>query len=630
MSPDAPTIVIVDDADEVRFLVRTRLRLSGRVNVIAEGADGTDAVVMAAEHSPDLMLLDVSMPGMDGLTALPLVLEASPRTRVVVFSGFKEQGLVEKAEALGAAAFIEKSTPIDTLVERLVSIHHAAAGTAAPFARAADTVTGVRSADQRVLDEHLERFREVFEAAAIGMATMTLAGTLVRVNTALANLMARRRDDLVGTFYGDLTDGRGAEVVDALDEIRKHPVDIIHLEHGVSDATDGVQLRSTLAPVRDSGGRPLYVFLQVQDVTAERQALARLRRSEQRFRLLVEAVEDYAIFMLSPEGVVASWNAGAERSKGYTADQIIGQHFRVFYPPEMQERRHPEHELQAALREGRYEEEGWRVRKDGTRFWANVVITALFDEQGEHVGFAKVTRDTTERRRLEQRLQQAAADQAEFLAVTAHELRTPIGVLGGAAQTLADFWTEMTDDERGELFESMATSTNRLRRLLADLLTASRLQTRALEVESTTVPVDGFLSDAISAVRQTSPGVAIHLEAPPDLFVIGDRDRLAQVMDNLIANALRHGAPPVHVVVTCEEDRVLVRVSDDGSGVPEGMQGRLFDRFATGRSKGGTGLGLFIVRELVRAQGGEAYYEPATAENPAGVFVVSLRRAGSP
>ena len=163
--------------------------------------------------------------------------------------------------------------------------------------------------------------------------------------------------------------------------------------------------------------------------------------------------------MLDPTGHVVSWNAGAQRSKGYTAEEIIGQHFRVFYPPEVQARRHPEHELEVALRDGHYEEEGWRIRKDGSRFWANVLITAVFNAAGEHIGFAKVTRDTTERRRLRagararrtrrsppanaeleslnQRLRQAADDQSQFLAVTAHELRTPIGVLGGSADTLS-------------------------------------------------------------------------------------------------------------------------------------------------------------------------------------------------
>src|SRR5690606_59255 len=122
-----------------------------------------------------------------------------------------------------------------------------------------------------------------------------------------------------------------------------------------------------------------------------------------------EAVNDYAIFMLDPAGRVASWNPGAERSSGWTADEIIGQHFRVFYPPEKQAERHPEHELELALRDGRYDEEGWRVRRDGSRFWAHVTITAGRDSQGELVGFGKVTRDDTSRREANELLEDANA-----------------------------------------------------------------------------------------------------------------------------------------------------------------------------------------------------------------------------
>jgi PAS domain S-box-containing protein len=629
MESAVPTIVLVDDAAEVRLLVRTRLRVDGRITVVAEGADGAEAVSHAAEHQPSLMLLDVSMPGTDGLEALPRVLEVSPRTRVVLYSGFEEHGLAERGAQLGAAAFVEKSTPIDALVEQLLAVLHGSAPSpeAVPGEAPAAAEPTAGAEDRAVLDEHLERFREVFEEAAIGMATMTLAGTVVRANRALAALTGLPAEQLVGRYYGDLTDGRGEAIAAALDDVRHHPVNVLQLEHGVTGADDGRILQATLAPVRDSAGRPLYLFLQAQDVTDARRAMEELRRSEQRFRLLVEAVEDYAIFMLSPEGVIASWNAGAERSQGYKAEEIIGQHFRVFYPPEVQAAKHPEHELELALRDGHYEEEGWRVRKDGSTFWANVLITAVLDEQGEHIGFAKVTRDTTERRRLQQRLQRAAAEQEQFLAVTAHELRTPIGVLGGAAQTLTEHWSELEDVERAELLEAMSSSTGRLRRLLADLLTASRLQSSALEFERAPVAVDDVLRKAVTDARRTSPAAEILEECPAGLTVLGDRDRLAQMLDNLIGNALRHGRPPVRVAVTDGVDEVTIRVSDSGSGVSEEMTPRLFDRFATGMRKGGTGLGLFIVRELARAQGGDADYETPAEGSPAGAFVLTLPKA---
>lgn len=653
MNAAPATIVIVDDAAEVRSLVKTRLRLSGLLDVVGEGADGEDAVELARRHRPGLMLLDVSMPDTDGFQALPRVLDVSPATRVVLYSGFEEEGLEEKALELGARAFIPKSAPIGSLAERLRSLlledWPATAGFRPDEPETAPSPhpepDRPEAVDRRVLDEHLERFREVFEEAAIGMATMTLTGHLVRVNRAMAALMQRSADELVGVSYSSLAAGSAQQIEDALLEIRSRPVGSVHLEHRVTGATDDRSVRATLAPVRDSAGRALYLFLQAQDVTAERAAIEALRTSEERFRMLVEAVEDYAIFMLDPTGHIVSWNAGAQRAKGYTADEIIGQHFRVFYPPEQQRIRHPEHELEIAVREGHYSEEGWRIRKDGSRFWANVLITAVFDSSGRHIGFSKVTRDSTERRRLEQerehavealgtanteleelnaRLRQAAEDQAQFLAVTAHELRTPIGVLGGTAQTLSAHWKELGDEERTELLDAMTTSTTRLRRLLADLLTASRLQASALDMTPEPVRLSSILEQAVAHARRAHPDADIVLEASADVTLSVDGERLAQALDNLLSNALVHGAPPVHVTATATTETLEIRVSDSGPGVSDTMRPRLFDRFATGRRRGGTGLGLYIVRELARAHGGDALYEPPRPESPAGSFLIRL------
>ncbi|HYF72956.1 MAG TPA: PAS domain S-box protein [Nocardioides sp.] len=646
-----PSIVIVDDAAEVRALVRTRLRLSGRLEVVGEGSNGVEAVAAARELRPALLLLDVSMPVMDGLEALPRVLEASPRTRVVMYSGFSEEGLAQRARELGAVAFLEKSTSLDQLADQLVGLLD---GAGAPPQPGEPAVPALDEADRTVLREHLERFREVFDDAAIGMATVTLAGQVVRANAALAALLGRRLEDLVGTAYGELAGARAHLVEDALDQILSGRSRVVQLEHDVVDtagAADGAPSRrvmATVAPVLDRSQRPLYLFLQVQDVTAERRAEEQLRRSEARFRLLVENVEDYAIFMLSPEGRVESWNAGAQRIKGYTEAEIVGRHFRTFYPPEVQAARHPEHELELAVRDGHYEEEGWRIRKDGTRFWANVLITTVYDQDGQHIGFAKITRDTSSRRAmLEERervaaalaeanaqLQQAAEDQAHFLAVTAHELRTPVGVLAGTAEMLAAHGEALSEEERRELLEGMTSSAGRLRRLLADLLTASRLQASALELELEPVDVGKLVDAAAEGARRAHPGAVVEVDVEPGLVVEGDRDRLAQAVDNLVVNALRHGVPPVLLTARGREGGeggeggrlVEIEVRDGGAGVSAEMRDRLFDRFATGRAGGGTGLGLYIVRQLARSHRGDASYRPGAA-GTSGSFVITLPRA---
>jgi PAS domain S-box-containing protein len=392
-----------------------------------------------------------------------------------------------------------------------------------------------------------------------------------------------------------------------------------------------------VAAVQDSAGRPLYLFLQVQDVTLRRAAVDALRASEERFRLLVAGVVDYAIFMLDPEGRIASWNAGAERIKGYTSDEALGQHFRIFYSPEAQAQRHPERELEEAAADGRYEEEGWRIRKDGSRFWANVVITPVFDVAGDLVGFAKFTRDVTERHRVAEaearvaqeaqeannRLREADELKSEFMAITAHELRNPIAVLGGFASILLDRSHQLEEEERRQLLRGVGTQAARLNRLVEDLLVASRLDAGALEIHRDELDLGPLIAEASSGVGGLD-GTPIEVDCPPVLTVVGDRDRLNQMLVNYISNAVKYGSPPLRVEARPNAGFAEVRVLDAGGGVEPEAVPRLFEKFsrATKSATGGTGLGLFIVRGLARAQGGDAWYEPGAPTGACFAFSV--------
>ena len=623
-----PTVVVVDDAADLRHLVRLRLRLSGRFDVVAEGADGYDAIRLATEHRPAVLLLDVSMPGLGGLEALPQILAVSPETHVVLYSGFSEEGLAARGIELGATAFIEKSVAIDRLADELA----AALGRPTPDPVPAEKSELAEAAE--LIADHLERFREVFDEAAIGMATVTLTGLVVRANAAFAELFSRDAVDLVGRSYTGLADPEDTEALRAtMVELGTGERRIATVEHGATTTRGPRRIDATLAAVQGRHGQPLYLFLQAQDITEARHTVEALQLSEQRFRMLVAAVRDYAIFMLDTEGRIASWNAGAERIKGYAAEEIIGQHFRVFYPPEQQQSRHPEHELELALRDGSYEEEGWRVRKDGGRFWASVAITAIRDSQGRHIGFAKVTRDVTERRqaaeereRMNEQVARAAAEQAQFLAVTAHELRGPVSILGGTADMLAAHWDELAADERNDLLSGMRSSATRLQRLLGDLLTAARVEAGAIELQREPTVVADVVTEVVAALHRTDPELDVEVFVPGDLLVLTDRGRFAQSLENLVGNARRYGHRPVRIGAVPRGDHVDVRVGDGGPGVPPDVEGRLFERFVTGERQRGTGLGLFIVRELARAQGGDAWYEPPAPGRPH-AFVVSLPRA---
>ena len=380
------------------------------------------------------------------------------------------------------------------------------------------------------------------------MATLTINGTIVRANQALAELMSCGPYDLVGVDYGRLTSGAGEQLDRMLGAIVAQGEGLTTFEHQLpallgERATRTV--RVTLAPIRDAKGQVLYVFAQVQDITAQRSAEDDLRRSEATFRLLVRAVGEYAIFMLDVDGNVISWNSGAQRIKGYGASEIVGRSFRVFYPPEEQATDHPERNLEVALREGQFAEEGWRVRKDGSRFWASVVISPVYDDAGGHIGFAKVTRDQTEQREHEEERRDSVAQQTHLLAVTAHELRTPTAVIDGAAGALRGSWDQMPATERDDLLAGIRGSAHRLRRLISDLATASRLHGETLQLRFDDVSLTETLRSA-AARRQTADAhVRIEVDVPQDAVLDADAGRLGQALDNLLDNALRHGALPI-------------------------------------------------------------------------------------
>ena len=339
-----------------------------------------------------------------------------------------------------------------------------------------------------------------------------------------------------------------------------------------------------------------------------------LERHEAELQLLIESIKDYAIFMLDPRGVIASWNPGAERIKGYRADEIIGRHFSVFYPEDDVTGGKCELELEVASATGRFEDEGWRVRKDGSRFWANVVISAVRDGAGRLVGFGKVTRDLTERRRAElERAARLAAEEAsrtkdEFLAVLGHELRNPLAPIMNAlelARLRGHHFTELDVIER---------QTRHIMRLVDDLLDVPRLARGKVDLRLERIELAEVVAQAIELAGPIleQNHHALTLGVPRHgCAVMGDRARLAQVVSNLITNAAKYSEPGGRVDVSAEASsgRVKLRVRDQGIGIEPAMLGRIFESYvqqprSRDRSMGGLGLGLAIVRGLVRMHRG--------------------------
>src|SRR5207237_7931902 len=346
-----------------------------------------------------------------------------------------------------------------------------------------------------------------------------------------------------------------------------------------------------------------------------------LADSERRFRLMVESVVDYAIIMREAGGRVASWNAGAQRIKGYAAAEIIGEHFSRFYPAEEIERGKPQWELQVAAREGRFQEEGWRLRKDGASFWASVVITAVRDDTGRLLGFAKVTRDLTERKRVEAELvrakveaERASESKSQFLANMSHELRTPLNSLLILARLLADNTGGNLNDKQVRFAQTIYASGMDLLSLINDLLDLAKIESGAItSLNIAPARLDELREDLERTFRQVAQdkGLQFSISVDPALpaAIRTDSARVKQVLKNLLANAFKftkRGGVSLRIAPAGRP--VPFSVVDTGIGIPADKQTVMFEAFqqadgTTSRQYGGTGLGLSIRRELAPLPG---------------------------
>ena len=377
-------------------------------------------------------------------------------------------------------------------------------------------------------------------------------------------------------------------------------------------------------PIYDEGGALLGYAKITRDVTEKKRAEDLLRDSEQRFRLLVQGVTDYAMYMLTPEGTVSNWNLGAERIKGYGVDEIVGQHFSRFYTDEDRLRGLPARALAAAGDAGRYEAEGWRVRKDGTRFWANVVIDAIRDEDGRLLGYAKVTRDLTEKKEAAEALDkaQAALFQAQKMESIgqltggiAHDFNNLLSVISSGLEVLS---MQRHPGGDAKTLDSMRRAIDRGATLTQQLLAFARQQPLQPETRNVNRIVSGFES-VLRRAANSSIEFVLRLDPRAHNAVI-DAARLESAVLNLVVNArdAMPGGGRIEIVtanVTLAPDQVpglgagdwvRLSVSDTGTGMAPDTIARAFEPFFTTKEVGkGTGLGLSQVYGFIKQSGGE-------------------------
>jgi PAS domain S-box-containing protein len=526
-----------------------------------------------------------------------------------------------------------------------------------PPDRIAAPQTGRR---MKVDDEGLQRNEESYRLLVDSVRDYAIfmldpEGRVLTWNTGAERIKGYREDEIVGSHFSRFYPPEALAR-----RLPEHELEMAERDGAFED--EGWRVRKDgslfwanviISAMRGDSGRLVGFAKVMRDLTQRRNHEEALRRSEERFRLLVEGVADYAIFMLDVNGRVATWNEGAQRIKGYAADEILGQHFSAFYPAEVRDSGWPEYELQQARETGRFMDAGWRLRKDGSRFWAQVTLTALRDESGQLVGFAKLTRDMTDSMRIEamelasreheeildaERNARIAAQRAtrmkdEFLATLSHELRTPLTSILGWTQVLL---RAKPGDERINLQRAIEVIDRNARaqvQLIDDLLDLNRIMNGKLRLDLQQVDIAGIIQAAVESVAPSASAKGVELQSLLDAghaMVNGDSGRLQQVVWNLLNNAIKFtpAGGRVQVLLQRVDSRVAFSVSDTGIGIPANFLPQVFDRFtqqdgSTSRAHGGLGLGLAICRQLIELHGGSIRAESA-GEGQGASFFVSL------
>lgn len=334
----------------------------------------------------------------------------------------------------------------------------------------------------------------------------------------------------------------------------------------------------------------------------------------ERFQLLVQSVKDYAIFMLDEQGRVATWNEGAKRIKGYEAGEIIGHNYERFYTEEARAEGIPRLHLEFAADAGSLEYEGWRVRKDGTQFWAVVVITALRDQSGRLTGYAKVTRDMTAKQLERQRLEELERSKSTFLNLVAHELRSPLTVLRGYLSLFRDSDAATLHALAQKSLPALEAKTIEMSRLVDQMVEVARLEEGSLELRTERFDMVATVERAVEAAKALDQGShdIVFEQHPGEIHAVGDEERLSIVLSNLLSNAVKYSPDGGDITVRIECDAGIGRISvaDTGIGIAPEDRSRLFSPFTRVarndlRYVPGTGMGLYLSRELARRQGGD-------------------------
>jgi PAS domain S-box-containing protein len=478
--------------------------------------------------------------------------------------------------------------------------------------------------DFDILAQTEDRYRGLLEAAPDGMVVVDDRGEIILLNARAEKHFGYRRDELIRQsvttiipqgFAARLIADETRTATEALAQQIGEGIELIGLRKDGSK----FPIEIMLSPLENADG--VLVTAAIRDITKRKLAEHELRLSEERFRLLVSNARDYAILMLDPDGIVVSWNAGAERIKGYQAQEIIGHHFACFYLPEAIRAAIPAFELREAAKNERYETEGWRVRKDGSRFFANVVITALRDEHGGLRGFGKITHDITERKvaqdqllKTVEELKRSNEELVQFANVASHDLQEPLRMVASYTQLIARRYEGRLDSDADEFITYAVDGCNRMQALIEDLLIYSRVGANSKTPRK--MSSEASLKEALANLRVSieESGAVVTNDALPSIVM--DGPQLASVFQNLVGNAIKYRgerSPRVHISAAQKEaNEWIFSVQDNGLGIEAQYFDRIFVLFQRlhGRQEfKGTGIGLAICKKIVERWGGRIWVE---------------------
>ncbi|HEY9851745.1 MAG TPA: response regulator [Leptolyngbyaceae cyanobacterium] len=654
------TVLHIDDNEANRYIVSRMLRNAGFE--VMESSTGHTGLQLAREAQPDLIILDVKLPDIGGFEVCRRV-KAHPATSSIPVLHLSAKFIKseDKAQGLEGGADAYLAQPVEP-IELIATIK---------------ALLRIRKAEESALALARE-WKTTFDAISDGVCLLNKEGKIVRYNQGFQSLLQIERlssafcshametsseekddqnvtplgeevdtslklaeNDLVQELFPHLTDGQnGISKVNIFQLIQE------------TKARESLELQLeerwfsvTADPMFDRQENFTGAVYILADITDRVKAQEALRVSEERFRLLLENVEDYAIFFLDIDGRVIRWSTGAERIIGYQTREILGKFASIIFTPEDLELGADRQELAIAIAEGRAEDERWHLRKNGTRFWGSGMVTPLRDDSGQLRGFAKIMRDFTERKRAEDernlllaREQEARAQaetanrmKDEFLATLSHELRSPLNAMLGWAQLLnSRRFDEQTFTKAIDIIERTARVQAQL---VDDLLDVSRIIQGKLLLNVRPVELATIIGAVLDTIRPAAQAKGIELQSfldPVTGLVVGDSDRLQQVIWNLISNAIKFTPNGGQVEVRLEKvnSQVQITVKDTGKGISADFVPYVFERFRQAdssmtRAYNGLGLGLAIVRHLVELHGGTVRAE-SEGEDLGATFIVSF------